>query len=94
MSRETWNLIKNSKRFYVNTYRRSGTALIFSILLNIFLVVVIGYIYFNEPEPDFYATSGITPPVKMTSLDEPNYTSVPLLADEPESEDETRVIPQ
>ncbi|WP_133128942.1 type IVB secretion system protein IcmM/DotJ [Legionella nagasakiensis] len=82
MSRVAWDLIKNSKHFYVDTYRKAITFLLFSTVLNVFLGMGIYYAYFNLPEPDFYATSGVTPPVMLTSLDEPNYTSVPLLASE------------
>ncbi|MCP0913194.1 MULTISPECIES: type IVB secretion system protein IcmM/DotJ [Legionella] len=82
MSRETWNLIKNSKGFYINTYRRAGSVLFLSMILNLLLTLAIYYTYFNRSEPDFYASNGITPPVQLTPLDSPNYTSVPLLADD------------
>ncbi|AHE67904.1 type IVB secretion system protein IcmM/DotJ [Legionella oakridgensis] len=82
MSRATWDLIKNSKRFYVNTYRKAATFLLISAVFNVLLGVAIYFAYFNLPDPDFYATSGVTPPVMLTALDEPNYTSDPLLASE------------
>ena len=79
MSRETWRLIRSSKRFYVKTYRAGAKALLVSGLLNVFFSVSIYYAYFSQPEHDFYSTSGVTEPVKLTPLDEPNYSSVPLL---------------
>ncbi len=95
MSREAWNNIKNTKNFYVNTYRRGGTVLVYSILLNLIFSGLLYYLYFNQPSPDYYATYGGTPPAKLTPLGSPNYTSVPLLASYPDNEnDNQKVIPQ
>ncbi|MCX7118039.1 MAG: type IVB secretion system protein IcmM/DotJ [Legionellales bacterium] len=94
MSRETWSLIKQSKRFYVQTYRGTGTTLFISMLLNLCLGSFIYYIYFNQPDPAFYATSGIIPPILLTPMDSANNTSVAMLADDPVNEDDTRAIPQ
>lgn len=94
MSRETWNLIKDSKQFYVGTYRRMGTALVISILVNLALGCGIFYTYSNLPEPEFYATSGIAPPVLLTAMDIPNNTSVALLAPDPEIENNVKKIPE
>ncbi|ASQ45262.1 type IVB secretion system protein IcmM/DotJ [Legionella clemsonensis] len=94
MGRETWDTIKRSKAFYIRTYRKGGTFVIVSLIINILLSLLIYYIHFNQPEPDFYATSGITPPIQLTPLNAPNYSSTPLLEPDPTNEDETRVIPQ
>ena len=94
MSRETWTLIKNSKRFYVSTFRRAGSALFVSVVINFTLGLAIYYTYITQPGHDFYATSGITPPVELTSMDTPNNTSVALLADDDESVNDIKVIPQ
>jgi len=94
MSRETWNTIKHSKRFYVDTYRRAGSFLVASMIINLLLGITIYYLYFNQPEHDFYATSGVTPPVQLTYMDEPNFTAVPLLANDPDEDNENKVIPQ
>ncbi|KTD21065.1 type IVB secretion system protein IcmM/DotJ [Legionella londiniensis] len=94
MSRRAWQIIKNSKGFYVRTYRSSIRVLVISIFLNLILGVLIYYTYFSRPEPDFYATNGVTPPVQLTPLDQPNYTSEPLLPDEVETETDNKVIPQ
>ncbi|KTD19362.1 Component of the Dot/Icm secretion system. inner membrane protein [Legionella lansingensis] len=94
MTRGTWDTIKSSKGFYVRTYRKGIKWVIVSLTINLFLTLAIYYVHFNEPERDYYATSGITPPVKLTPLDKPNYSSTPLLEPDPVNEDETRVIPQ
>ena len=94
MSRETWNLIKNSKRFYVSGFRATGSVLILSMLINLSLGIAIYYTHFSQPDSDCYVTDGVNAPVQLTSMDEPNYTSVPLLANDPVTDDETRAIPQ
>lgn len=94
MSRGAWLLIKQSKRFYVNTYRRAGSALLLSVVFNLLLGFALYYLYFSQPEHDFYATSGVTPPVQLTPMDSPNNTSVPLLPTETESDNNTKVIPE
>ncbi len=94
MSRETWGLIKRSKRFYVNTFRRAGSALFLSVASNLILGFAIYYVYFNRSGHDFYATNGVTSPVMLTPMDVPNNTSVALLASDPENDFEIKVIPQ
>ena len=94
MSRRVWDLIKRSKRFYVRSYRRSGTLLLVSMALNVFLGLAISYVYIKLPEPDFYATYGETPPVLLTAMDIPNYSSVPLLATDSNQDSDVRTIPQ
>lgn len=94
MGRETWDTIKQSKAFYIRTYRKGGTFVIVSLLVNLLLSLAIYYVHFHQPNPDFYATSGITPPIQLTALNAPNDSSTPLLEPDPATEDETRVIPQ
>ncbi len=94
MSRETWNLLRNAKRFYVRSFRWTGSLVIISVLMNLLLGMAVYYVYFNQPEHDFYVTDGVTPPVSLTPMDEANETSVPLLANDPGTDDETRAIPQ
>ncbi|KTC85953.1 MULTISPECIES: type IVB secretion system protein IcmM/DotJ [Legionella] len=94
MSRETWNTIINSKSFYVRTYRMGGRTLIISLIINILLGLAIYYLYFHQPERDFYATSGITPPIQLKPMDEPNYSATPLLAPDPIENNTVKVIPQ
>jgi intracellular multiplication protein IcmM len=94
MSRENWRLIAQSKRFYVNTFRRAGNALLVSILMNLLLGVAIQVVYFNQPENDFYATNGATSPVTLTAMESPNNASAAMLASDPDNESDIRVIPQ
>ena len=94
MTQSAWDVIKRSKGFYINTYRKTGYILLFSIIVNLIFVFSIYYIYFNQSINDFYATSGMTSPIKLTFLDSPNNTSSPLLANDPETENENKVIPQ
>lgn len=94
MSKKTWDLIKRSKRFYVRVYRRISSILLVSVLLNVFLGAGICYLCSHVPERDFYATFGETPPVPLVAMNEPNYSSVPLLANDPSQDTNVRTIPQ
>jgi intracellular multiplication protein IcmM len=94
MSRVSWDVIKRSKGFYINSYRLGLMALIISMLLNCFFGAMIAYIQLTEPERDFYATSGIAPPIQLKALLTPNYSSSPLLPPDPPAENENKLIPQ
>ncbi|WP_419420334.1 type IVB secretion system protein IcmM/DotJ [Legionella sp. D16C41] len=94
MSRQSWNRIKQSKSFYVVTYRRALKFLLMSMAINVFFCLVISYLYLNKPERAFYATNGITPPIELTPLATPNYSSKPLLPPDPVDENEEKAIPQ
>lgn len=94
MSAQTWAVIKRSKRFYVRTYRKLGSVLFGSAILNVILGLANTYVYLTMPESDFYATYGDTPPILLTALNSPNYSSTPLLADDRRYETGTREIPK
>ncbi|PWY56959.1 phosphoesterase [Legionella qingyii] len=94
MSRETWELIKNSKNFYVISYRRGLITLIISLIVNCIFGVLIAYIHLTEPERDYYATSGISPPIQLQPLLAPNFTANALLPPDPPAESEDKLIPQ
>ncbi|WP_298626810.1 type IVB secretion system protein IcmM/DotJ [uncultured Legionella sp.] len=94
MSRESWLLIRQNKNFNVNIYRRGLVALILSLILSGIIGAYIFYIYINLPERDYYATSGVTPPVKLKSMPTANESSEPLLEPDPPTDDVPRVIPQ
>lgn len=94
MSRETWALIKQNKRFNVHVYRRGLMALIVSLLLSCFIMLLLFYRVITEPEPDFYATSGVTPPILLKALIAPNTSSMALLEPDPPTDDRVRIIPQ
>lgn len=86
MSRRTWEQIKSSKRFYVNTYRLSANFLFISVMINILFCILIAYVYFNQSSLTFYATYGGTAPVRLTPMNTPNESSVPLLQQETQTE--------
>ena len=94
MSVKTWNLIKRSKQFYISTYRKVETIIVFSVIINLGLVAGIIYSYAVRPEPDYYATYGESAPVPLIAMDEPNYSSNALLADDTNQDSEARAIPQ
>ncbi len=94
MSRGTWAKIRQSNRFYIDTYHRGATALLASIILNVFLGIAIYYVYFGYPEPDYYATDGVTPPVPLIAMDEPNESTNALLANDQDNNDNTKAAPQ
>ena len=94
MSRSSWALIRHSKRFYVSTFRRAGSALLISSAINLSLGLALYYAYFSRPLNDFYATNGVTPPEMLTAMDEPNLSSVPLIADDDDVDVQIKVIPQ
>ena len=94
MSRDTWNLIQQSKRFYVETYRMTGTTLLISIIINLILAAANYYCYFKQPENNFYATNGETPPIQLKALDDFNRTSRALLENDPTEVEHENVIPE
>lgn len=94
MSKLTLQKIKASKRFYVRTYRKLGSALLLSVIFNIAIAAGLVYVYLNIPERDYYATFGEVPPVKLTALDTPNYSSRALLSDDRKYDSNKRVIPK
>ncbi|MFT4058652.1 MAG: type IVB secretion system protein IcmM/DotJ [Legionella sp.] len=94
MNRESWNLIKSNKNFDVNVYRRGLIVLILSLILNTILGLLLFYIYITVPERDYYATNGVTPPVKLTPMASANMSSTALLAPEPPPDNVEKMIPQ
>ncbi len=90
MSRGSWNKIKQSHLFFVHTCRWIQSALFFSVILSVLLCMGIYHVYFGRHEPDFYATSGITEPVLLQSMDEPNTSAYPLLANDLNTDEESR----
>ncbi|MCA0404282.1 MAG: type IVB secretion system protein IcmM/DotJ [Proteobacteria bacterium] len=94
MSIENWNNIKGSKFFYVRTYRFGAQCLMISIILNLVMSLMIYYLYISRPDPDFYATSGMVPPVPLRALAEPNQSANALLPPDPVDVNNEKVIPQ
>lgn len=94
MGREKWNLIRQSKGFYIRNFRWAESALFFSFAISVLLLLAISHVYFSHHQPDYYATDGITPPKKLKALNEPNYTDVPLLSNDIAVDTINRSIPQ
>jgi len=94
MSRETWALIKLNKNFNVHVYRGGLTALIISLCLSAIFGLLLFYIYISQPERDYYATNGMTPPIMLKPLLAPNFSSRALLEPDPLVVPEEKVIPQ
>jgi len=94
LSKGAWAKIRQSTRFYIDTYHRGVAALLISIILNVFLSIAIYYVYFGQPERDYYATDGVTPPFPLVAMDEPNNSSTALLANDQDSNDNTKAAPQ
>ncbi|KTD65835.1 type IVB secretion system protein IcmM/DotJ [Legionella shakespearei] len=94
MSRESWRLIKENKNFNVHIYRRGLLILIISLCLSSITGIYMFYLYINLPERDYYATSGVTAPIKLKSMPTPNESSQALLDPDPPTDDSPRVIPQ
>lgn len=93
MREEFFDEIKQSKSFYIRTYRRSMTFMIVSLFFNILLMLAIFYTYFNQPERDFYATNGVSAPVKLNPMDKPNESGQALLEPDPLIVEEVKPIP-
>ncbi|WP_241480540.1 type IVB secretion system protein IcmM/DotJ [Legionella norrlandica] len=68
--------------------------LLVSLVLSCGLATLIYYLHVHEPERDFYATSGIAPPIQLKPMLTPNMSSEPLLEPDPPNNDSERVIPQ
>lgn len=94
MSHETWTLIKKSKNFNVRMYRRGVLLVMISLVLSCIIAFLIFYVYLHQPERDYYATSGMTPPIKLNSMANPNASSQALLPPDPPTDEMQRVIPQ
>ena len=94
MSREAWRVIRQSKRFYVRTYRLMSSMLLFSSILNVVLGGCIYVIYFNQPPRKHYATNGATHPIELTAMSKRNNSPDPLLANDPVEDEMTRVLPE
>jgi intracellular multiplication protein IcmM len=80
---QNYEKVNTQKGFYVRLYRSCVGFLLFSLLLNGLLLVGIFYEFSTRPEPDFYSTNGVTPPVILKAMLQPNYSSKALLKADP-----------
>lgn len=94
MGKAAWNVIRQGKFFYVGLYRKILFLLGISLVLNLLLCVGVYYFYFHQPLPEFYASNGVTQPIKLTPRFSPNYSSEALLPPEPRPDESAKVTLQ
>lgn len=94
MSRDAWTITKNQKNFNVHVYRRGLILLIISLCISVILGLLMFYYYVLQPERNYYASSGVTFPVQLKAMLEPNLSPDALLPPDPPTDVTTRVIPQ
>lgn len=71
--------IKLRKNFYRDCYYRALSFLLFTSLVIAVLLLAIVFLAANRPEPDYYATSMSGKITKLRALEQPNYSSTPLI---------------
>ena len=84
----TWAKIKQSKGFYVRTYRLALKLMMVSLFLNALLIAAVALAYIKRPSVHFYATNGSIAlmairPLELTPMDSPNYSDKALLPPDP-----------
>lgn len=89
-----WHIIRQNKYFYIKGYRTSLFLLLCSMILNTVFAVLIFYTYLHEPESEYYATNGMTPPVLLKAMLAPNLSSVAMLDPDPVIMEQNKAIPQ
>lgn len=93
MTTESYKNAPRQKNFYVHLFRRCVSFLLISLVINALFLVGIFYKYITRPEPDYYSTNGITAPVLLTALLQPNFTSKALLKADPVVAYEDKELP-
>lgn len=93
MRQENLSEKKNRKGFYVSGFRLSVSLLMVSVILNLGLSAGIQNRLVRIPEPNFYATDGISAPILLNPLKAPNESSTPLLPDDLPEEMAPRELP-
>lgn len=94
MRRESYEEIKAHKNFYRNSFRKTTKVLIISVFLNIVCLIGIFYKFLTLPDPDFYATNGVTAPIPLKSMNAPNMTSQSLLEEDQPDEITVKELPE
>ena len=94
MTKAQWITIKQSKSFYVRNYRNLISLMIFSSALSLVFCILIYFVYMSRPEHVFYSTNGVTAPIKLTVMSEPNYSDVALLPPDPIDNAIPKLIPE
>lgn len=73
---------KGSRYFYVRSYRLAVKLIVFLNIMNLILFFMVRHFYYQHPERGYYSSNGITFPVKLSPLRQPNYESKALLPDD------------
>ncbi len=84
MSVQSLRAAREDKYFYRNGFRRATWLLMLSLFINLVLIAAIYKVLLSRVEPNYYATSGVKPPILLRGLSKPNYSSTPLLDPTPE----------
>lgn len=92
MTVQAIRLAKKSKTFHRNSFRKVIRLLLVSLSLNCVLAFAIYTKFVNLPEPDYYATNGVTSPSFLKAMSHPNYTSKYLLPSEQKAEDNVEMM--
>jgi len=82
MSRLKFFKIRQTRYFYVFTYRNLLNTLIFLIICNLIFLGIATHLYATRGLHTFFATSGYTNPSQLVPYVKPNYASLPLLQDD------------
>lgn len=73
---------KNSRYFYVRSYRLAVKLILILNVTNLILFLMVRHYYYQHPERGYYSSNGVTFPVKLSPLRKPNYESKALLPDD------------
>lgn len=79
MLSDTLEKIKLHKNFYRDCYYRALNFLLFIFLVITILLLAIIFLAENKPEPSYYATSNSGKITQLNALEQPNYSSIPLI---------------
>jgi intracellular multiplication protein IcmM len=93
MTRQVRENIKQSRYFFVRSYRWVIRLLLISLVVNMGLSLSIYYAYYRLPDRQYYATSGVEPPIELNALLSANESDQALLLPDPIEDDDTRDIP-
>jgi intracellular multiplication protein IcmM len=85
---------KGKKNFFRNGFRNVLRIIYVSISLNVIFIIGIYETLINRVAPDYYATSGVKPPIRLTGLSHPNYSSEALLPPAPTESSVDVKVPQ
>ena len=79
MRKLTLSELKNSKFYYVGSYRQKVKLLQYSLYLIMIEIVILTFMYLTRPEPLYFATNSASAIKPLDFLMEANYSSQALL---------------